>query len=92
MKLEYDYLDYLYKEVGMKKKDAEYIAQQGDDEDRAREIANESYFFKQFKNDSDEKLIDAVQKITGEVSDCETREDALMYLAWMVAWDIVDNC
>ena len=88
--LQYTYLDYLNMEVGIAPEDVEAIAQSGDNENAARELLSEDYFTSQFDGVDDERLIDAATRLSDE-AEIEDREDALMYIGWIAAWNIADG-
>lgn len=89
-RLNYYYLDYLYREVGLTRKDIESVPESGRGDDACSVIADKKYVQKQFEGVSDEQLFKAVESLCDN-PELPFRKDAIMYIVWMVALSIKDE-
>lgn len=89
-RLNYYYLDYLYREIGLTRQDINSVPQLGSADDACAEIADKEYILAQLDDVSFEQLKYAVSCLCDNPA-IETRRDAIMYLVWMVALNIKDE-
>lgn len=88
--MEYTYLDYIHVELGIKPEHVRAIAQSGSNNAAVAEAVSDGYIAEQLTNKSDAELYRAVDALCdGAV--CESRDDAIKYLAWIAAWDIAES-
>ena len=88
--MEYAYLDYIHVELGIKEEHVQAIAQSGSNDAAVAEAMTDGYIAEQLTNKSDAELYRAVDALCdGAV--CESRDDAIKYLAWIAAWDIAES-
>ena len=89
-RLNYYYLDYLHKEVGLTRKDVDSVPESGRADDACSVIADQKYVQKQLAEVSDEQLFKAVKSLCDD-PELPTRKDAIMYIVWMVALSIKEE-
>lgn len=89
-RLNYYYLDYLYREVGLTRKDIESVPESGSGDDACSVIADKKYVQKQLVEVSDEQLFKAVKSLCDD-PELPTRKDAIIYIVWMVALSIKEE-
>lgn len=89
-RLNYYYLDYLYREVGLTRKDIESVPESGSGDDACSVIADKKYVQKELADKTDEQLFEAVNSLCDE-PELPTRKDAIMYIVWMVALSIKEE-
>ena len=89
-RLNYYYLDYLHKEVGLTRKDVDSVPESGRADDACSVIADKKYVQKQLAEVSDEQLFKAVKSLCDD-PELPTRKDAIMYIVWMVALSIKEE-
>lgn len=88
--MEYCYIDYLYKEIGLKAEDIEAVPEMGRADDACDEIARKEYVVEQFKDISFGELKYAVCCLC-DSPEVNTRHDALMFLVWIAALNIKEE-
>lgn len=89
-KLNYSYLDYLHREIGLTRKDIESVPESGSGDDACSVIADKEYVQQQLKDLSDDKLKEAVCSLCDD-PELPTRKDSIMYIVWMVALNIKEE-
>lgn len=89
-RLNYYYLDYLHREVGLTRKDIESVPESGSADDACSVIADKKYVQKQLAEISDEQLFKAVNSLCDN-PELPTRKDAIIYIVWMVALSIKEG-
>lgn len=89
-KLNYYYLDYLHREIGLTRQDIESVPESGSGDDICSVIADKRYVKKQLAEISNEQLFEAVRRLCDE-PELSSRKDAIMYIVWMVALSIKDE-
>lgn len=89
-RLNYYYLDYLYLEIGLTRKDIESVPQSGSGDEACSVIADKKYVQKQLADVSDEQLFKAVKSLCDD-PELISRKDAIMYIVWMVALSIKEE-
>ena len=88
--MEYYYIDYLHREIGLKKEDIDAVPEMGRADDACDEIAGKDYIVEQFRDMSFESLKYAVCCLCDN-PEVDSRHDALMYLVWIAALDIKEQ-
>lgn len=88
--MEYYYLDYLYKEIGLKEADIQAVPSMGCADYACDKIARKEYIIEQFADVSFENLKYAVCCLCDN-PEVESRHDALMYLVWIAALSIKEE-
>ena len=89
-RLNYYYLDYLHREVGLTRSDINSIPQSGSADNACSVIADKEYLISQLADLSFDSLKSAVCALC-DTPDIQTRKDALMYIVWMVALSIKEE-
>lgn len=89
-KLNYYYLDYLYREIGLTAEDVRSVPESGSADDACSRIADKKYVKAQFADMPFEQLRKAVQSLCDD-PEINTRKDAIMYIVWMVALSIKEE-
>lgn len=89
-RLNYYYLDYLYREVGLTPKDIESVPESGGGDDACSVIADKKYVQKQLADVSDGQLFEAVKSLCDD-PELPSRKEAIMYIVWMVALSIKEE-
>lgn len=89
-KLNYYYLDYLYREIGLTAQDIKSVPESGSADNACSVIADKRYVKAQLKNISFSKLKDAVCSLCDNPA-IHTRKEAVMYLVWIVALSIKEE-
>lgn len=89
-KLNYYYLDYLYREIGLTAADVRNVPESGSADDACSRIADKKYVKAQFADMSFEQLQKVVCNLCDE-PEINTRKDAIMYIVWMVALSIKEK-
>lgn len=89
-RLNYYYLDYLYREIGLTRKDIESVPQSGRGDEACSVIADKKYVQKQLAEVSDEQLFKAVKSLCDD-PELTSRKEAIMYIVWMVALSIKEE-
>lgn len=88
--LQYSYLDYLYKEVGLTPEDIENVPESGSADCACFAIASKKYVRRQFTDIPTPKLYDAVRSLCDE-PELNSRRQAIAYLVWMTALNIKEE-
>lgn len=89
-RLNYDYIESI--ELGLTKQDVVAIAQPCcDNTDDCEMVAKKKYIQRQLKNVSTDKIADAVKSYAVTLNGNETREDFIVILLWLMAWNIADE-
>ena len=88
--MEYYYIDYLHREIGLKREDIDAVPEMGHADYACDEIADKDYIIEQFADVSFESLKYAVCCLCDSPT-IESRHDALMYLVWIAALDIKEQ-
>lgn len=89
-RLNYDYIESI--ELGLTKQDVVVIAQPCcDNTDACEMVAKKKYIQRQLKNVSTDKIADAVKSYAVTLNGNETREDFIVILLWLMAWNIADE-
>lgn len=89
-RLNYDYIESI--ELGLTKQDVVAIAQPCcDNTDACKMVAKKKYIQRQLENVSTEKIADAVKSYAATLNGNETREDFIVILLWLMAWNITDE-
>lgn len=88
--MEYYYIDYLHREIGLKREDIDAVPEMGRADDACDEIAAKDYIVEQFRDVSFESLKYAVCCLCDN-PEVDSRHDALMYLVWIAALDIKEK-
>ena len=86
-RLNYYYLDYLYREIGLTRSDIESVPESRSGDDACSVIADKKYVQKQL---ADEQLFDAVKSLCDN-PELPSRKIAIMYIVWMVALSIKEE-
>ena len=89
-RLNYDYIESI--ELGLTKQDVVAIAQPCcDNTDTCEMVAKKKYIQRQLENVSTDKIADAVKSYAVTLNGNETREDFIVILLWLMAWNIADE-
>lgn len=89
-RLNYDYIESI--ELGLTKQDVVAIAQPCcDNTDVCEMVAKKKYIQRQLENVSTDKIADAVKSYAVTLNGNETREDFIVILLWLMAWNIADG-
>lgn len=86
----YSYVDYLYKEIGLRKADIETICHSGNNDQAVKMVCSQSYVIEQFKDISDSDLMRVANSLS-DGSIIDDRSNAIEFIIWVVAWDICDE-
>lgn len=86
----YSYVDYLYKEIGLKKADIETICHSGNNDKAVKMVCRQSYIIEQITGINDSDLI-RVANCLADGSVIDDRSNAIEFIIWVVAWSIFDE-
>jgi hypothetical protein len=88
--LVYDYLDYLYMEIGLLPEDVAMVPLAGCADDACDEIADKQYVIDQLADKTDKELFEAVRSLCDN-PELTSRKQAIEYIVWVLACGIKES-